>query len=120
MQVDLLAGSLREVGEELQGSLAQGDVELVGEVRAYAASGTRRRAAGEFVTLQQHDLDTGLREVKGGGRAHDATAHDDDVSAVRQGRLCRPAGLLEKAHRRKPGSYGSSSTSICAFCSLPL
>ena len=108
VQVDLLPGPAEEVREQPEGALPEPDVELVGELRADATGGLRRRAGTERPAVeQQHVGDAGLGEVEGRADAHDAPTDDDDA---------RGGGQVAHASR-KPGSYGSSRVSICAFCS---
>ena len=103
MEIDFLAGPLGKVRKEVQRPLAEHDVEFIGEVSAHPAGSPRCGPTGEFTTLDEHDIDTCFGEMDCRRRTHHTAPDDDHVSGCRQ------------RHRWKPGSYGNSMTSICAF-----
>lgn len=97
------AGGERPPG--LQTALPQPDVERIRELGANPADRLARRTRRRFVALQNQDVPhPGLGQVEGDARSDDATADDDDLSAVNHERAVPSARhiAVHRGMRRNP------------------
>ncbi len=84
LQVDLPARPSVKVSKRIHAPLGDLDVQCVGELRAHAAGGPRRRATAELVAFEQHDVHAGLGQMERGARSHHSATDDDHVGRGRE------------------------------------
>ena len=103
LELDLPTRAPAEVAKCGEAALGDLDVEHVRELRSDTAGGLGRRAAAELGALDQHDVDAGLGEVKGGARADHPAADDDHGRGLGEGRngTWHQAALLPEHARQQ-------------------
>ena len=118
LEVDLPAGSARELPERAKAPLGDLDVQRIGELRAHPARGSAGRSAPELLPLEQHDINAGLGQVKGDARSNHAAADDHDgrgggkrsYGTRHRAASGRALGVDEARHAKlTPWARGSSS-----------